>query len=232
MSKLKDDALEPFGENSQLTVLRELYDVEHFGSGLVEYKFRELFVKITNDRGDIFSEIGLSRERMWPAERIVEKFHVTLLERPRLLTAADISRYVLGYYDKIFEALQNWTSTTLSHSSSPRVTTVRQHEPYIPKSTGELLEHLAFMLFYAPKFEDKTGYLPGRTIDTVFFQLNSALQNLRICLGDDLFRELTDMSVNMRRHFENDPHDLGNESDEGRVLIRRMEGLLMKGATK
>ncbi len=49
------------------------------------------------------------------------------------------------------------------------------YTPYIPQDSSELVDQLGYMMLASPKFEDKTGYFPQWTIDTVFFALNEGL---------------------------------------------------------
>jgi hypothetical protein len=99
-------------------------------------------------------------------------------------------------------------------------------EPYVPASIGELLDYLSFMMLRAPTFEDKTGYLPGRNVETVFFGLNEGIKSLHNKLGTDRCRALLDISNQMRAYFEADPEKKSGGTLKGRELILEMEDLI------
>jgi hypothetical protein len=100
------------------------------------------------------------------------------------------------------------------------------YKPYIPKGVSEIIEVLALMMIYSPKFIDNTGYFPERNIDTVFFQLDEGLRLIRAKLGDERYLELAEMSDRMRAHFVADPEDNTEDSMKGRAIIQDMENLL------
>ena len=104
----------------------------------------------------------------------------------------------------------------------------RSYEPYIPKNTGEILDHLAFMMLSSTTFEDKTGYFPEQNIDTAFFSLNEGLKLIQKKLGEDKYQRLIAMSDRMRAHFEADPEDKTEDGLAGRQLIHDMEDILTK----
>jgi hypothetical protein len=102
----------------------------------------------------------------------------------------------------------------------------------IPKNLSELRDTLGGMMLLSPKFEDITGYFPGRSIDTTFYELNEGLRLMRGKLGDELYLKLRDMSDQMRAHFEADPEDKTGESLKGREIIMDMEDLLKEHGRK
>ena len=55
----------------------------------------------------------------------------------------------------------------------------------VPKDISEILDLLGSMLASAPKFIDKTGWLPFLNLDYVFQQLNQGLSNNRQMLGEE-----------------------------------------------
>jgi|HubBroStandDraft_5_1064220.scaffolds.fasta_scaffold411247_1 hypothetical protein len=104
------------------------------------------------------------------------------------------------------------------------------YKPYVPQDVGELLDLLAHMLFSAPTFKDKTGYLPRLNIDTTFFSLNEGLLVVRKKLGEERYAALRAMSDKMRALFDADPEDKTGDAQAGRLLIQEMEGLLLSVA--
>ena len=100
---------------------------------------------------------------------------------------------------------------------------VRMH---IAQNVQELLELLTSMLLSAPKFLDKTGYLPFLNIDYVFQQLREGLNRNRRTLGEERYHELVRMSDRMRALFEADPENKTGETRKGRDIIQEMEDVL------
>lgn len=82
------------------------------------------------------------------------------------------------------------------------------------------------MLLSAPKFRDKTGYLPFLNIDYVFRQLHEGLNHNRPTLGEERYHELMRMSDRMRVLFEADPENKTGETRKGRDIIYEMEDIL------
>lgn len=82
------------------------------------------------------------------------------------------------------------------------------------------------MMLSAPRFEDKTGLLPGRSIDTVFTELNEALRAIRSEIGEDNYLTLLALSAKMRAHFEADPEDNSDDGTKGRDCIIEMKNIL------
>jgi len=105
---------------------------------------------------------------------------------------------------------------------------VRKYTPYIPQDPSQLVDHLAVMMHDSPKFIDKSGYFPGKNIDTAFHALSESLSLNRFVLGEELYTRLGDMSGRMRAHFEADPEDKTGESRKGRALIQDMSDLLIQ----
>ena len=102
----------------------------------------------------------------------------------------------------------------------------RPYQPYIPQSAGEIIEKLGWMMLYSPKFEDDSGYFPGRNLDTTFFSLNEGLQAIRNRLGEERYAALLALSDRMRTHFEADPENKTDDTLAGRALILEMMDLL------
>ena len=100
------------------------------------------------------------------------------------------------------------------------------HHPYVPQDIDELLDQLAYMRLASPKFEDQTGYLPGRNIDTAFLGLNEGLLVVRKELGEDRYATLKALSDKIRTLFESDTEDKSGDARAGRRLIRDMEDVL------
>jgi hypothetical protein len=100
------------------------------------------------------------------------------------------------------------------------------YKPYIPGSIGELLDYLAHMLFGAPTFKDKTGYLPQENIEITFLSLNEGLLVMRGDIGEIHYAELRAMSDRMRALFEADPENETGDTRAGRKLILEMEDIL------
>lgn len=60
MSELGNLVFEPFRHEQDFHLLQDVYDPEFFGNGIVDFIYRDLFVRITRDRGQIFGSIGLN----------------------------------------------------------------------------------------------------------------------------------------------------------------------------
>ena len=84
----------------------------------------------------------------------------------------------------------------------------------------------------SPTFVDRTGYFPGKNLETTFYELNEALRLISGELGEDRYLKLIEMSARMRAHFEADPEDKTDDSLKGREIIHEMENLLMQKAPK
>ncbi|HEU0309631.1 MAG TPA: hypothetical protein VFR36_00230 [Sphingomicrobium sp.] len=102
----------------------------------------------------------------------------------------------------------------------------REYIPYIPQTIDELWDQLGSMMLGSPKFQDKSGYFPGMSIQSEFFALNEGLKNLRDQLGEDRYQALLALSDRMRAHFEADPEDKTEDAIKGRELILQMEDIL------
>jgi len=99
---------------------------------------------------------------------------------------------------------------------------------YVPQNVQELLELVVSMQIKAPKFVDKTGYLPFLNLDYVFQQLYEGLAQNRRRLGDERYQELVRMSDRIRALFEADPEDKTGETSEGCRIINQMEDILLQ----
>jgi len=97
---------------------------------------------------------------------------------------------------------------------------------YIPGDVGEVLDHLSHMLLGAPKFLDKTGYLPFENLDFVFRQLSQGLANIRIAIGENRYHKLMLMSDQIRALFQADPDDKTGDTLKGCKIIHEMEDIL------
>jgi hypothetical protein len=102
----------------------------------------------------------------------------------------------------------------------------RPYTPYIPTTISELMHLLGWMMLAAPTFIDRTGYFPGRNIDTEFFALNEGFKAVRKKLGEERYAALVALSDRMRAHFEADPENKTDDTLAGRQLIYDMEDLL------
>jgi hypothetical protein len=97
---------------------------------------------------------------------------------------------------------------------------------YVPENIQDLLEFVVSMQISAPKFLDKTGYLPFLNIEYVFRQLHEGLDHNRRTLGEERYHELMGMSDQMRALFEADPEDKTGETLQGCKIIHQMEDIL------
>src|SRR5690606_19413796 len=96
---------------------------------------------------------------------------------------------------------------------------------YVPKTIGEIMDHLADMTLTAPQFADRSGLLPGRNIDTAFAELIGGLENVRKQVGEESYTQLIELSARMRSHFEADPLDKTEDGIKGRECIYQMEDI-------
>lgn len=97
---------------------------------------------------------------------------------------------------------------------------------HVPQNVPDLLDLLASMLLSAPKFKDKTGYLPFLNLDFVFRELHAGLSHNRQTLGEQRYDQLIQMSDRMRALFEADPDDKTGETLQGCKVIHEMEDIL------
>lgn len=97
---------------------------------------------------------------------------------------------------------------------------------HVPQNVPDLLDLLTSMLLSAPKFTDKTGYLPFLNLDYVFQELHAGLAHNRQTLGEERYQELMQMSDRMRALFEADPEDKTGETFQGCKIIHEMEDIL------
>ncbi len=100
------------------------------------------------------------------------------------------------------------------------------YEPYIPKNLREVTDKLKTMMISSPRFENITGYFPGRNIDTTFYELNEGLQLIREKIDEEIYLKLREMSDKMRAYFEADPEDKTDDSIKGREVIYDMIEIL------
>jgi hypothetical protein len=103
---------------------------------------------------------------------------------------------------------------------------------HVAQNIQELMELLSSMLLSAPRFRDRTGYLPFLHLDYVFRQLGEGLNYNRLRLGEERYAELTRMSDQMRALFEADPEDKTGETSEGCKIIQEMEDILKQARRK
>ena len=106
------------------------------------------------------------------------------------------------------------------------------YPPYVPQSPGEIIEKLGWMMLYSPKFDDDSGYFPGRNLDSTFFSLNEGLKAIRNRLGEERYAVLIALSDRMRTHFEADPENKTDDTLAGRALILEMMDLLKSGSRR
>lgn len=102
----------------------------------------------------------------------------------------------------------------------------------VPNGIGEIMDRLGMMMLKSPTFVDKTGYFPGRNVETIFHSLNEGLRLIWAELGEERYLKLIEMSDRMRAHFEADPEDKTDDTLKGRAIIREMEILLKQGTKK
>ena len=105
---------------------------------------------------------------------------------------------------------------------------MRPANMHIPKDVQETLILLSWILLNSPKFLDKTGRFPFRNLNYVFQQLQEGLGNIRPTLGDERFEQLTQLSDQIRLHFEADPENKTGETRKGRDIIYEMEKILKR----
>jgi hypothetical protein len=94
------------------------------------------------------------------------------------------------------------------------------------------MELLSSMLVSAPKFLDRTGYLPFLNLEYVFQELHEGLRLNRSILGENRYNELMRMSDQMRTLFEADPEDKTGERSVGCKIIHKMEEILREARRK
>ena len=107
-----------------------------------------------------------------------------------------------------------------------------RYSPYIPQTVGELMDKIRAMMLSATTFTDKTGYFPGKNLDTEFFALNEGLLAVRKKLGEERYAALKALSDKMRPLFEADPEDKTGETQAGREIIHEMEDILGSAAKR
>lgn len=97
---------------------------------------------------------------------------------------------------------------------------------YIPKTIGEISDHLSMMMISSPLFRDKTGYFPDLDLETVFVELEEGLRAIRAKIGEESYGQLSELSTRMRTHFEADPEDKTEDGIKGRECIVDMKDIL------
>ena len=100
------------------------------------------------------------------------------------------------------------------------------YEPYIPLSSGEINDKLAWMVLHSPRFEDDTGFFPGQNLETTFFSLNEGFKAIRNRLGTERYAALLALSDRARAHFEADPKDNNGGTGAGRALLNDMTDIV------
>jgi len=88
------------------------------------------------------------------------------------------------------------------------------------------MDKLGAMMLESPTFIDRSGYFPGRNVETTFFELNEGLKVIRKKVGEERYEALLALSDRMRAHFEADPEDKTDDAIAGRELIHEMEDIL------
>ncbi|WP_210253024.1 hypothetical protein [Beijerinckia sp. L45] len=100
------------------------------------------------------------------------------------------------------------------------------YAPPIWEEVGEIRDLMDWMMLASPKFLDRTGFFPGRNIDTVFYELDHILQATRAKLGENLYRALIDLSRQMRAYLEADPERQTDSYRKGQDILQIMWDLL------
>jgi hypothetical protein len=106
----------------------------------------------------------------------------------------------------------------------------RPYNPPILDNIGDISDLLDWMMLESPALVDRTGYFPGKTLDSVFYGLNESLALVRRNLGEQRYLQLIDRSHRMRAHFEADPHNKTDDTLKGRDLINEMLAVLEQAA--
>ncbi|NNM76805.1 hypothetical protein HJG53_07830 [Sphingomonas sp. ID1715] len=102
--------------------------------------------------------------------------------------------------------------------------------PYIPKTIGELRDHVISLVLNAPKFE--YDFAPWLNIDTDFFALKSGLERLRSKLGDETCERLMKLADEAKTHFAADPEDSNGGADIGRELLVQMDDIIAQSRSR
>src|SRR5262245_30211899 len=95
----------------------------------------------------------------------------------------------------------------------------QSYRPYIAKTLGELWDKVGSCMLSSHKFEDRSGWFPGMSIETEFYGLNESIALLKNELGPERHDKLLALSRRMRTHFEADPEDENGEAIKGRELV-------------
>lgn len=105
---------------------------------------------------------------------------------------------------------------------------MRAYEPYIPQTVGELVDQAGGMVLSAPLFIDTLGDWPEQCLETEFLALSAGLENVRRRVGEERYRQASDLIARMRPLFEADPEDVNGKTTEGRFLLQDLIDLLTK----
>jgi hypothetical protein len=97
----------------------------------------------------------------------------------------------------------------------------------VPQNISDLVDVLGAMILGAPKFLDRTGYLPFRNLDYAFRELNEGLDVNRHKLGEERYQTLRRMSDEMRALFEADPDDTNGNTTKGCKIINEMLDIVL-----
>ena len=79
------------------------------------------------------------------------------------------------------------------------------------------MDKLGSMMLGAPTFKDKTGYFPGKNIDTTFFALNEGLLAIRKTLGEERYATLRALSDKAGREIIHEMEDILKSAAERRA---------------
>ena len=100
------------------------------------------------------------------------------------------------------------------------------YKPYVPKTIDQVLDQLAFVSSKSPTFADP--FFRDRNGDSVFTQLSAGLLNIRKKVGEERYKALTELSLQVREHFEADPDESNDRTHAGRLLIREMQAIIRR----
>jgi hypothetical protein len=104
---------------------------------------------------------------------------------------------------------------------------LRPYKRYVPQNISELIDFLTGIVAISPKFIDRTGHFPHKSIDTEFGALNDSLELNRGQLGEECYLKLREMSDRIRAHFEADPDVTTGDTVKGCQMIWEMEDVLI-----
>lgn len=107
---------------------------------------------------------------------------------------------------------------------------MQPYSPYIPKTIGEIVDLLGWMILGAPLMEGDQVYFPSQSAETEFFALREGLGLVRKKIGEDTYLKLIALSEEAQRLFKADPEDNTGDTDKGRACIFEMEDILKASA--